>query len=87
MPLGCVAGSFGASLEHGADERSDDQPCAEAAGDPLGDVAADADQHAGSEGTDRPVGPMVQVDVGVQRPLADEEHRQRPDIHGADAEA
>src|SRR5690606_15120308 len=70
-----------------AGERGDDQPGSEAAGDPLGDVVPDADQHAGGQRADRPVRAVLQVHVLVQRALADEEDRQRSDVHGADAEA
>ncbi len=45
---------------------------------------ADAHQQQGGERADRPVRAVVEVDVLGQRALLDQEHGDRPDVHGAD---
>ena len=70
--------------DEAARERGAYDAHAEQTGDDLVDMGPDADEHDRCQRTDRPVGAVLEVDVLVQRSLADQVDRDRPDEHRTD---
>src|SRR3981189_687403 len=78
---------FALFADDGGRQGCSDEPDTDQSGDDLGYLVLDGQQEQYGQGTARPLCSVLEVDVLAQGALADQEHRQGPDVHRADPEA